>query len=274
MRNLKIIMLILVPIVFTHCTGTQEENSYVVLRGEVLERESQTLILKKSTEDARYQGVEIEISNAGYFEYKMNKPHFIEEYELVFKDEHLNGMWRPISFYPDNDTIGFELYPMEQFDQNKVYGSELSLRKDKLEAEYKSNFENKFAHWFSRMDSIQQGELDAKELAKINKKLDSLKTEVMNWQWVHLRENPDIFSYTRFLELLNQFEDVQIPVKSFNELYAIFSEKYPEHPYTRIAANTLHGINSIKVGVSMLILLHLILPGKKWQSHHTLTKIN
>lgn len=248
MKHFKIILALLITIVFGNCTRTPEEKPYVILKGEVLDRESQTLILKKSTEDARYQGVEIEISDSGYFEHKMDKPKFIEEYELVFKDEHLKGMWRPIPFYPENDTIRFELYPIQQFDKNKIYGSELSLRKKRLEAEYKSNFENRFKYWYSKMDSIQQGEPDANEMSRINNKLDSLNAQVINWQLSYFRDNPDIFSYTRFLELLKQAKDYQISFQSLNELYIIFSKEYPEHPYTRIAANTINGLNNIKVG--------------------------
>ena len=60
------------------CETHQKNTTY--LKGTVIERNSRTIILKKSTQDVRNSGLEIQIDENGKFNYEM-QPEFTEVYE-------------------------------------------------------------------------------------------------------------------------------------------------------------------------------------------------
>ena len=102
-------LVILVIIGFLFQSSSPEKDNACYISGKVINRNSDTLILVKQTKDARFDGVKIPIKEDGTFEYQMNF-HHLEAYQLVFKEEINRGMWRPVLFFPDNDTVRFELY--------------------------------------------------------------------------------------------------------------------------------------------------------------------
>jgi len=253
MRHLKYIYIPLIVALLNSCAQPAEEIAFVILEGKIVDRESKTLILKKSTENAKYQGIEIPISDSGNFRYEMKKPEFIEEYELVFMDEHQKGVWRPIPFFPESDTIQFELYPMNRFDENQIRGSELSKRMKQLELGYSSTFESVYGKYYFQIDSLSRLENDNKqEIESLNNKIDSLNNEVISWKLAELSGNADLFSYIRFIELLKQMSEYQFPTERLDETLSIFKNRYPDHPYTTLSDNLLGGIKNIQVGGSYI----------------------
>ncbi|XOV93952.1 MAG: TlpA family protein disulfide reductase [Bacteroidota bacterium] len=239
---------LLVAVFFNCCSGTSDEKTYVILEGKVIDRESKALILKKTTEDTRYQGIEIPISDSGNFKFEMEKPEFIEEYELVFMDEYEDGAWRPISFFPESDTVRFELYPRERFDENQISGSELSKREEQLRIDYSSTFGFIFDDFYAQRDSLRKFDTDSEQIEILRSKIDSLYREVIHWRLAKCASNADLFSYIRFIELIKQSTEYKIPVEQLSKTQEIFRIKYPDHPYSTLSENLIEGVKSIHVG--------------------------
>ena len=107
-----------------------QDTNTILLKGKIFNKDTDTLLLLKSFQDTRYQGIEIPINPDNTFQYELAIDN-IEEYSFIFKSEYLDA-FRPIYFYPDKNTISFKLYPSEEFDKNKINGSYLTDEKAKF----------------------------------------------------------------------------------------------------------------------------------------------
>lgn len=119
----------------------QRTNSVCILQGVVKNRTSDTIYVRKSTQDLRAfleNPTKIPIQN-GTFSYRLSFTE-TEALELIFQDELEKGSWSPILFFPYLGRIQFELYPQKDWLSNKVVGGELN----KSYATFKSINQEKF----------------------------------------------------------------------------------------------------------------------------------
>ncbi len=236
----QLLMLLLIGILLVNCSGPDQASSEIVLKGQVYKRNSSFLLLAKSSEDMRYQGVEIEISNDGSFEYVMEKPEYIEEYELVFKEEYENGAWRPILFYPDSEVISFELYPMDESESNKVTGSETTTKLQNYRQLLSDEFRAKFIRYEDQLDSIRLKNPESPEVMLIEEEIKGLQSSVQDWQMAYFKQHMDLMSYNEFIDLTRYVQEMDIPQEKLDDLYQLFSQKFPDHPYTTRITNALY----------------------------------
>lgn len=118
--KIKILLLIFcISLIISACTQKEE---ICVITGKVINRPQSTqLRLTKVFDDFRSQSavlISIKDSTFHYeFKFKDN-----EAYNLVFEDEYIQGRMRPTTFFTTNGTINLELYPIEEYEKNKVSG--------------------------------------------------------------------------------------------------------------------------------------------------------
>lgn len=243
----KLTILFLSCILFTNCNFNKEKTCY--LTGKVIDRNSKTLILKKQTEDSEIRDIEIQIDSAGNFGYEL-KTTFVEAYELIFKDELERGLWKPILFFPDNDTIKFTLYPMQMADSNKIVGSKLSLKEDLLNQKIKEKYYDSFIFWSQKKDSLKAlNETNSDYYKVVSYKIDSIYKEGALFELQCAGHEANIYGYSKFISILRIEKDRRLlPIDTLNKYHNLFLQRFPNHPYNLISQYRINGLINIKVG--------------------------
>lgn len=281
----KIFHLTLLFVFCLNITNTFAQNIRCKLEGKVIGRNSKSLLLLKVTEDFRFDGIKIPIvKNA--FSYELETP-FVEKYELIFEDEIAEG-FKSVEFFAENCTINFVLHPLEDFNKNTITGSALtqkmkdferqkmleiltqnkpiqvildSLKRiDNFYSEKAKQLQLKFRSATSYDEGVRQelalGELresgemwTPSALIQMNKR-DSILWQRLKWEYEYIRQNPDIFSYSLILNLINSYSENKknVDISVLTELFPTFSKLYPSHPYTTQIAEMLNAIHNLKVG--------------------------
>lgn len=230
------------------CQSQIENEKICFIRGKVVNRDSEIIILIKAFEDSRYRGIEIPIKEDGTFEYRIMNS-FVEEYELIFKDEREKGAWRPIAFYNDGDTIDFKLYSMSEGDNNKVAGSELVLKAPIFRQEMTELFYNEINYWEDQLYAIDTVERDKEEYSKlISNKIDSINGELVQWKIEFIKKDLSLFSYARLLDLIKQTQYKEVSSDLLENSFDILKQKFPNHPYNSICQNLINGLSNVKIG--------------------------
>lgn len=283
-KQIRVLLAFMVSgVVLTSCT-TREVSC--TLKGRIHNRNSDTLILKRATDDPRFNQVLIPVRDSA-FEFTIQISH-PEAYELIFKEELEMGSWRPVLFIAEKGEISFELYSNP--DENKITGRNLNS----VLAEYNKEFLGMFRpkadplndsidalfqknEYFSAEMKLLQSELanagdnesrmalrekmedlrstgnDLSPRAKdLTRQGDSLRTEATRWRYKYIEENPSIVSYYFLLNDLRYLESSQASIKEIKSLYPVFAGRYPEHAYTEIMRSMLEGYDAIKVGGSFI----------------------
>jgi len=245
----KFLILALSCVLITSCSSDKEKHCQ--LTGKVIDRESKTLIVKKQTESYNLSKIEIKIDSAGNSKYDLNF-EYIEAYELIFKDELDRGLWKPTLFFPDNDKIEFTLYPMEKADSNKVVGGKLSLENSAFHQLVKDIFYSKYYSWNQILDSLKNiNETDTDYANAISDSLKNLLQATHQFELKYIKNNPSIYTYSRFLSILRSEKDRRHYVfDTLKKCASLLQQKFPNHPYNEIAQLRLNGLNNINVGGS------------------------
>lgn len=105
----------------------QKNHSVCILQGVVKNRTSDTIYIRKSTQDLRAfleNPIKIPVKN-GAFTYQLPFTE-TEALELIFQDELEKGSWSPIHFFPYSGRVAFELYPQKDWLNNRVEGGILN----------------------------------------------------------------------------------------------------------------------------------------------------
>lgn len=105
----------------------QKNHSVCILQGVVKNRTSDTIYIRKSTQDLRAfleNPIKIPVKN-GAFTYQLPFTE-TEALELIFQDELEKGSWSPILFFPYSGRVSFELYPQKDWLNNRVEGGKLN----------------------------------------------------------------------------------------------------------------------------------------------------
>lgn len=238
----RIIFLITVILISSlYCTAQQEKS--VVLEGKCF-RPIDTIILLKSTEDERYAGVKIAIDADSTFKHEM-QVQVVEEYSFVFQSEYLNGMWKPIRFYPDGKLISFKLYPPEEYERNTITGSPLTEQKKEYKLKRSANFSADLDYWYDKLYAPNQ---DPMTKTKAQHNIDSLTRTSFRWQQDYFSKDSSIVGYYEYYEALLMSDDIDIDDNDLKMAHKFWISKFPNHPLSEEVENLMHASDQVVVG--------------------------
>lgn len=210
--TLKIALLAIV-IFFINCST--KEDKILSIQGTVIDTKTKSILLLKPNQDLRFDSIiEIPVENGKFF-YKSKLKH-PEAVTLLLGEAKKSGGGRIMPLFLENETIELTIYSEENFDKNRINGGELNKV-------YKA-FEN-------RGDSLFNGKP---------------YEERFPWRQKYISNNPDIVSYSLFLQHLKYFQayiDIDIAKRNFEKL----KQENPNHHYNELAKSLLDAINNIKV---------------------------
>ncbi|MBE9480092.1 MAG: TlpA family protein disulfide reductase [Bacteroidetes bacterium] len=225
-QTLKALFLILIIFSFISCG---QKNKQCVIKGDVIGRESETLLLYKASEDCRDYNIEIPIINNS-FEYVMIVSH-PEVYELVFKEEHDRGSFFRNSFFVKEGEVKFTLYAEKDEDNNLFVGNNLN---DNLNGFNQTQFKKFWSEIYKYNDSLdlldEKGSLYSSEWINLVKKLAENKDEKLKKR---------LFSEQRYL-------------RNTGLMYSVEGRKYQEKQDSIIDEMMLWEYNYIKENTSLL----------------------
>jgi peroxiredoxin len=261
-------------------------NSQIVctLKGKIIGRNSDTLILVKATEDWRFNQIHIPILGST-FNYRLEIPQK-EAYILIFMDEFYNGMMRPTYFFPENGEINFKLNSFDDYEKNEIIGSRLTDKlihynrasKDlfypKLQHLNDSmmilrNKEEYFSSEVSRLLQRSQTVTDPDSAAKIKAKLIELRNskgllspmastveekklqlwkEINNWRYLYIKENVDLVSYYFMIDDIKNIKYNNVNIEDIKTCYPRFLKRFPDHLYSTLLGNLIKSFETIRVG--------------------------
>jgi len=246
-RNLKNFVLVLLMIfTLSRCKNTNEEGVKCYIMGQVVGAKSRELILVKATEDAKYRGIKISVSNDGTFEYLLKTP-YVEEYNLIFVDDPQLGYWRRNYFFPDSDTVKFTLYSTESANQNTITGSDLTYKINEFNNALSAEFGSEHNLLYNQMDSLENVKsIDSTFMTFISNKIDSINLLKITWQLEYFENDLSLFSYSRLLSILRN--DRYISPDLLEKSLDMFKKSFPNHPYNSIAENELNAFKNARIG--------------------------
>jgi thiol-disulfide isomerase/thioredoxin len=235
-----LILLILFPFMANGHAGS------CILRGQVIDRDSKILRLSRETDEIRYQYTEIHIDENGRFMHKLDYPA-LEAYRLIFEDELEKGEWFPITFFPDNDTVDFVLYPLEIYEQSLVINSSLTSGLDKVYAEVQQEFSQIYLNLKNELDSVTMiGQADSEYGRKISERLNSLNEESYFFGLRKAKKELNPLGYHLFLTIAATGPN--IPVDTLIWYQKFFEAALPQHPYNEISRLMINSLKEIKPG--------------------------
>ncbi len=245
-KCLSFVILLVIQLLPIHLIGN-ERNA--VLTGNVIGRESRTLLILKATGSPLEGYSEIDIDENGLFIYHLTFTA-LEAFQLVFKDEFYSGVYNSVIFFPDNDTINFTLYPFELADRNEVHRSMLTNKIFEFEKEMEALYMPRFEYLANKLDSlnsIQQSDTDYGEM--IADRLAFFDTEFIHSALRHSKKELNVFGYYMFLSLAEQNKRRRIiSLDTLAYYHNVFQTAMPKHPYNEIVWFLVNGIEMIKVG--------------------------
>jgi peroxiredoxin len=258
--NLVIFLLLISPF----CLKGMQQTT--VLKGRVVDRESTTLLIFKETDDVRYQSEEIPIDENGGFLHELNFSE-IEAYQLIFKDELNQGAWRPVTFFPDNDTIEFVLYSFELADNHQVLNSTLTDKIAAFNISLREEFLPVYAYLSAKMDSLGRiNQLDSEYAKEALDQLNNLTNESLYFGLRYSRNEVNPFGYFLFVNTLRQVKENQvIPIDTLYHYQAFFEKAMPNHPYNEFSLLFLNSLKNIKVGARYI---DFTAPDHNGKKHH------
>ncbi|MEN9906979.1 MAG: hypothetical protein RLZZ540_120 [Bacteroidota bacterium] len=256
------------------------------LKGKISSGNSTYLMLVTEKDNPFQSGIKIPIVD-GHFEYNLESP-FSEKYTLILGEELENGAFRSISFFAENGEVEFNLHSAQEFDKNKILGGKLTNKMLAFEKEQKKVFDPIIKPFSEEIDmlwdsknyfseavttiqektkKLKQGEeLDKAyrmrdELLETDKgytsrawflknKMDSIQKLKYTWEAKYIDSNQDVFSYSLLLNQVRWYKQNKknVDLNVVTNLFAIYSKKYPLHPYTKQIEDILEGIKTVKVG--------------------------
>jgi len=259
----------------------QGQNIKTILKGEIADILSDTLILVKESEDL-VSGKKIPVKE-GKFNYLLEAEH-LEKYEIIISEELRKGYFRPVQFFPDTCKIVFRLYPSSRHNETIVTGGELNRKMQSFNNETEEHFLPQYKSIEAAMDSLRSlqrlysdefekllekiaeadeddesqrlaeirdhmiisGEAFTEEAKSVINKTDSLNLRLVNWQKDYIKSNDDIFAYSLLLSLFTQYPMYEelIDAGMLKDIFILFRKKYPRHPYTQEIEKILAGMEN------------------------------
>lgn len=157
----------------------QKNHSVCILQGVVKNRTSDTIYIRKSTQDLRAfleNPIKIPVKN-GAFTYQLPFTE-TEALELIFQDELEKGSWSPILFFPYSGRVSFELYPQKDWLNNRVEGGILNKSYVTFRSDNQSKFQAAKNNLYQTRDSlIRVNAFETEAYQQIFKDLRQLKPD-------------------------------------------------------------------------------------------------
>lgn len=148
------------------------------IKGEVTDRDSKVLLLRKSSESLMSfvnNPTKIPIEK-GKFNYTFDSE--LEAYELIFDDELEKGNWIPITFFPSNEVIEFNLFPQDKWEMNIIRGGNLNAEFEKFQLRNKKIFNQRRIELMKIQDDLlKKDEYDSHEYKELLKQLRVSKSD-------------------------------------------------------------------------------------------------
>jgi thiol-disulfide isomerase/thioredoxin len=252
MKKIILIQLLFITLLLSGQNNTE-------LKGIVKSIGIDTLIIAKSHEDLRYNGVEIPIQEGKLFKYLL-KHKYIEEHSIVYKSDLKKGVWRPINFFPNSKTIQFELYPTSQYNNNKIIGDNLS--------EQKLKYQKQFGERFSKIGNDIYGKIsqltkDSDEYNKVKLRLDSLNKEALVFQHNYFLNDESILGLNEYVFLLQNANRMMMSSEIFKDYQRFYLQQKSDHPLLERANNLYNALSEVKKGQEYI---NIVLADRKGNS--------
>ncbi|WP_296316835.1 TlpA disulfide reductase family protein [Winogradskyella sp. UBA3174] len=271
------------------CCKTENDTKEIaipsILKGEVIDRDSKTILLAKATEDMRQEDkvMLIPIEN-GKFEFEFT-PEDMQAYQLVFEDEHLDGGWRSIMFFPEEGVTTFKLYSMDRFSENIISNNGLNADLNKFNTDVAVQFEQKSRLFFKRNEELGYENLRSEASKALSEKLNKAKTqeekvvmydamedlgekgldrselgkkrdaeydvmmgEYLDSRYNYIIDNPTMVSYSFLIEDLTYIDLKNIGEERVLVAFNKLKEKYPNHAYTKLGDNLFRALKDLNPG--------------------------
>lgn len=163
----KLLTLLVLLSVAGYGQAAKKEGFTTVLKGTVHGRDSKALYLCKAANDvSREIKPELVIPvEDGKFEYTLTGDH-IREYNLIFLEELQRGSWWPQGFFPDADTVFFELHAEDNRDDNMVRGGPLNGMMSEFEKQREELFGSRTDQLWDEMDVMRDNDTYYSDAAK------------------------------------------------------------------------------------------------------------
>ena len=201
-------------LLFLNCS--QEKEEVLQINGKVIGTETKSILLVKPNQDMRFDSlIEIPVID-GKFQYK-EKLTNSEAVTLLLGEAKQNGGGRIMPLFLENEKIELTIHSEDNFDKNQVVGGELN----KQYQIYKNTADSLFK--------------------------EKPFEERLKWRQEYIYKNPNMVSYSLFLEQLVYFKeyiDINLAKRNFEKL----KEKNPGHHYNKLASNLLNAITNIRIG--------------------------
>jgi peroxiredoxin len=283
-KYLKIVTILVILIIIM---SFSDKEITCVIKGKVIGRNSDTIILIKATDNIKLLLHQLPSSSQilipirdSIFEFKLIIPK-TEAYTLIFKDEFVQGFFHAIFVFPENGEIFCTLYPYTEYNKDQVTGGMLNseyynyqkIREEtfmarrwalsdsirgsrRMEEVYKNlKLPNSTTLQLNPIDNRSKDEyyvdlIDIRrkeEEKRNNDERGKIDKEEMRFKYNYIAQNPSIISYYFMYEDLSWRKHL-VNIDDVKKNYAILSKKYPNHPYTPLIKNLLDAYVNIKVG--------------------------
>jgi peroxiredoxin len=166
MRKIKFIFLLGLTILTTNAFSQQTQ---CVITGEVFNRESKTLLIRKYSESFRaFLNNPVKISiKEGKFSHTFSY-NDVEASAIIFEDELDKGGWMPITFFPTDGIIEFRLYPQDKWNQNTIKGGEWNAEYESFKLSNKKIFETRRNELIAVQNVLRENdEFDSQEYKEV-----------------------------------------------------------------------------------------------------------
>lgn len=257
-----------------------------VLKGTIYARNSKVLYLQPRTQSSHSEKkIEIPIHD-GHFEYLMQGSG-LKAYQLIFKDEFESGAWRPVLFFSDTTEVVFHLYPMNEFDKNRIGGGNVNRefyqlkedqerlfrgRQEQLTAEEyalkqkalffskdyntlqdkagKAEDVNERQGYYEQMNHLNRvGNHLSPEGMVWSKHNDSLQRDIIRWKYQQIaRHSSFAYYYVLFEDVMFNATGNPLVVNAIKQNYQKYVDAYPQHEYTRLILDGLSGLLQVFPG--------------------------
>ncbi len=278
--------LLLLCLYFCIPVVSAQKNAAVTIKAKVHDRDSDVIYLIPRTESLRSEKkISISVKN-NQFEYSFTPEH-IEAYELVFEDEYSNGVWVPVTFFPDTSIIYMDLYPQDEHTKNTIRGGSYNTayyrfkaltdesfkaaetaaaqklnqlsREEKLNSkEYyevlyglRNRKENESPQpYYEKMDILRKTGMHLSDTGQIAQQAyDSIYREKLRWKYAAMQQSPHpSYFYILYEDLIYRSERFPEMLPEFEAITQVYSDLYPGSIYSQKAVEKVNGMKNIYPG--------------------------
>ncbi len=289
-------------LIFSLNTPLLGQKITCILKGEVIDRDSEALVLFKATADSRGEKITIPIENR-VFEYTFESDAK-EAFTLAFKEEADRGAYMPIHFFAEDGEVLFQLHPSENVVMNEISGGKVN---NEMMAFNRANFDlfwdrqkvlrdqhsalQKEGRLFSeamqelskelqnttdrlaknelykKMSELRENKKDLSPEGKvIMDKLQAIGEEYGAWKNKYIDENPSLYSFFLiFQDARSLAWNKNLSIVDLRKRYDKLAKAFPEHPYTPFVGKMIAGHAAVKVGEDLIDFSAPNLDGKSFQ---------